>query len=99
MSVQVSCPACRHENTVDESAFGSHTLCERCRCRFYVVAPTPEGNAPSYPVERLSATLQPTLTSVDRRLSRLMTLVCTGLVLQLVLIGVLAGLAIRGGSP
>lgn len=99
MSVQVVCPACHHENTVDESAFGSHTLCEKCRCRFYVVAPAPEEKAPLYPAERLSATLQPTLESVDQRLSRLTKLTGGILVLQLILIGVLVWLAIRGGSP
>jgi hypothetical protein len=96
MSVQVQCPACHHENIVDETAFGTHTLCEKCRRRFYVVAPTLESKAPLYPVESFSAALQPTLESVAERLSWVIKLAGATLVLHLILIGFLVWQAIRG---
>ena len=37
--VEATCPICATVNRIDDELMGRYTLCEKCRCRFYVNVP------------------------------------------------------------
>ncbi len=42
--VEATCPKCDTVNHVGDELIGRYTLCDNCRCRFYVEVPTLEQN-------------------------------------------------------
>lgn len=62
-TIEATCPLCNATNSYGEELIGRYTLCQNCRCRFYVEVPTLEQSGQPTVVQGARKVAQPAPTT------------------------------------